>query len=138
MEASGRLPTSVGDIMTRQLITVRPDASVEQAMRMMRKHGISSVLMEPGVDGEWGIMTQRDVVSQIVNENRSPADVHVEDIASRPLIMVASHTSLSDCSSQMMKANIRRVVVEQQGVPVGIVSDTDIFRVVDEHGWVHA
>ena len=73
-----------------------------------------------------------------MNANRSPADVRVIDIASRPLIMVPSLTSLYDCSSRMVHSNIRRVVVEQGGVPVGIVSDTDVFRVVDEHGWIHA
>jgi isocitrate dehydrogenase len=138
MEASGRVPTSVADIMTRLLITVSPRSTVEQAMHRMREHGVSSVLMEPGADGQWGIMTQRDVVSRIVNANRSPAEVKVGDIATRPLIMVPGHTSLHDCSTRMLVANIRRVVVEQDGVPVGIVSDTDLFRVVDEHGWVHA
>ncbi len=138
MEASGRVPTCVADIMTRLLITVSPRSTVEQAMHTMREHGVSSVLMEPGADGQWGIMTQRDVVSRIVNANRSPAEVKVGDIATRPLIMVPGHTSLHDCSTRMLVANIRRVVVEQDGAPVGIVSDTDLFRVVDEHGWVHA
>jgi isocitrate dehydrogenase len=138
MEASGRVPTCVADIMTRLLITVSPRSTVEQAMHMMREHGVSSVLVEPEAAGPWGIMTQRDVVSRIVNANRSPAEVKVGDIATRPLIMVPGHTSLHDCSTRMLAANIRRVVVEQDGVPVGIVSDTDLFRVVDEHGWVHA
>jgi len=62
----------------------------------------------------------------------------VGDIATRPLITVPSHTSLHDCSTRLLVANIRRVVVEKDGVPVGIVSDTDLFRVVDDHGWVHA
>ena len=138
MEASGRVPTSVDDVMTRLLITVSPRATVEQAMHMMREHGVSSVLVEPGPDGQWGIMTQRDVVARIVNANRSPAQVKVLDIASRPLITLPSLTSLHECSSRMLAAKIRRVVVEKDGVPVGIVSDTDLFRVVDDHGWVHA
>ncbi|MBM3985154.1 MAG: isocitrate dehydrogenase (NADP(+)) [Planctomycetes bacterium] len=138
MEASGRLPTSVADIMTRLLVTVSPRSTVEQAMHTMREHGVSSVLVEPEAGGPWGIMTQRDVVSRIVNANRSPAEVKAGDIATRPLIMVPGLTSLHDCSTRMLAANIRRVVVEQDGAPVGIVSDTDLFRVVDEHGWVHA
>jgi isocitrate dehydrogenase len=138
MEASGRLPTSVDDIMTRRLVSVAPDAGVDQAMHLMREHGVSSVLVEPGPDGAWGIMTQRDVVKRIVNANRSPAGARVADISSRPLITVPSHTSLHDCSSRMLESNIRRVVVERDGVPVGIVSDTDLFRLVDAHGWIHA
>jgi isocitrate dehydrogenase len=106
-------------------------------MHMMREHAISSVLMEPGPDGQWGIMTQRDVVSRIVNANRDPERVKVLEIATRPLITVPDQMSLHDCSSRMLLSNIRRVVVEQSGIPVGIVSDTDLFRVVEEFGWMH-
>jgi len=137
-ETSGHVPTCVNDVMTRLLITVSPRATVEDAMHRMREHGVSSVLMEPGPDGQWGIMTQRDVVKRIINANRSPAEVKVGDIATRPLVTVPSGTSLHECSTRMLVSNIRRVVVEQAGTPLGIVSDTDLFRVVDEHGWVHA
>jgi isocitrate dehydrogenase len=88
MEASGRLPTSVDDIMTRRLVSVAPDEGVEQAMHLMREHGVSSVLVEPGPDGVWGIMTQRDVVSRIVLANLSPADIQVSQNETRPLITV--------------------------------------------------
>ncbi len=136
MEESGRTPTTVGDIMTRMPVTVKSGTKVSEAMHLMREHGISSVLIEPAEDGVWGIMTQRDVVSRIVHANRSPAKVNVEEIATMPLVTVPVDMSLYDCSSQMIEANIRRVVVAQNDVPIGIVSDTDLFRSVEEFGWL--
>ncbi len=136
MEESGRTPTTVGDIMTRMPITVKAGTKVSDAMRLMREHEISSVLIEPAGNGVWGIMTQRDVVSRIVHANRSPAKVNVEEIATMPLVTVPVDMSLYDCSSQMIDANIRRVVVAQNDVPIGIVSDTDLFRSVEEFGWL--
>ena len=136
MAATGRTPTSVGDVMTRFPTTVKPRVMVQDAMHLMRGNGISSVLVEPGADGLWAIMTQRDVVSRIVHANRSPSSVRVEEIATKPLITVPIDMSLYDCSSQMLESNIRRVVVSQNEQPVGILSDTDIFRIVDEFGWV--
>ena len=136
MEESGRTPTTVGDIMTRMPVTVKVGTKVSEAMHIMREHGISSVLIEPEGDGVWGIMTQRDVVSRIVHANRSPAKVNVEEIATMPLVTVPVDMSLYDCSSQMIDANIRRVVVAQNDVPIGIVSDTDLFRSVEEFGWL--
>ena len=135
MEASGRRPHTVGDIMTRMPVTVKPDMTVESAMHVMREHSISSVLVEPGSDSMWGIMTQRDVVARIVHANRSPANAVVDEISTKPLVTVPLDMSLYDCSSQMLSANIRRVVVAQNDRPIGIVSDTDIFRSVDEFGW---
>ncbi|MFT7462105.1 MAG: hypothetical protein ACI9EF_000442 [Pseudohongiellaceae bacterium] len=57
-------------------------------------------------------------------------------IATFQLIAVPVDMSLYECSSCMMTEAIRRVVVVQDGEPVGIVSDTDLFRTVDEFGWV--
>jgi isocitrate dehydrogenase len=134
MKASGRTPHTVGDIMSR-IQTIKPGIFVNEVMHTMRVNGISSVLVEPGRDGLWAIMTQRDIISRIVHANRSPARVKVEDIASKPLLTVPIDMPLHECASQMVGSNIRRVVVEQNEVPVGIVSDTDIFRIVDEFGW---
>ncbi|MGH8658670.1 MAG: isocitrate dehydrogenase (NADP(+)) [Gammaproteobacteria bacterium] len=134
MEASGRRPHTVGDVMSR-IKTVKPGVSVHAVMHLMRKSGISSIIVEPGKDGLWAIMTQRDIISRIMHVNRSPARVKVEEIASKPLETVPVDMSLGECASRMVELNVRRVVAEQNGVPVGIVSDTDMFKMVDEFGW---
>ncbi|MGQ0658575.1 MAG: CBS domain-containing protein [Chromatiales bacterium] len=134
MEASGRTPHTVGDLMSR-VLSIRRGATVLDAMRYMNEHRISSVLVDPGADGAWGIMTQRDIVKRIVFEQRSPARVRVEDIASCPLMLVPPDMSLHDCSQRMLAANVRRLVVGDKGVPIGIISDTDIFRMVARFGW---
>jgi len=136
MEASGRRPQTVGDIMSRLLVSVPNDTSVAAAMRLARQKGVSSVLIEPDSDGAWGIMTQRDVVARILNANRSPKDVTVKEIATRPLLTVTSTTSLRECSQRMLEGRIRRVVVMRAGKPAGIVSDSDLFRIVDQFGWI--
>jgi isocitrate dehydrogenase len=134
MEASGRQPLTVGEIMS-PVRAVPGDTTVGRAMRYMREQGISSVLVEPcGRDG-WAIMTQRDVVKRIVLGQRSPAQVKVAEIASRPLVMLPPGTSLFDCGQKMLAANVRRVVVGEGEQPIGIVSDTDIFRLIDRFGW---
>lgn len=126
---------TVGSIMTHDVVSLPASASVAYATHMMRQKGITSVIVEPDDGGEWGIMTMRDVLKQIVGTDSSPEDVTVGAIATRPLIYVAPETSLRDCSKLMVEANIRRVVVKQDGRPVGIISDTDIFQFVEARGW---
>ena len=135
MAATGRVPQTIGDIMTSRLVRVPAGTTVEQAMHLMRERDVSSMLIEPGPDGQWGIMTQKDIISRIVNANRSPARVKVEEIAAKPLFMLPADTSLRECTTQMIQRNFRRVVVAKDGLPIGIVSDTDIFRMVDEFGY---
>ena len=80
-------------------------------------------------------MTVHDAIKKIVFENRSPSRVYVEDIASSPLMRVPPDASLQDCAERMLKHNVRRVVIGEHGTPIGIVSDTDIFRTVARFGW---
>jgi isocitrate dehydrogenase len=134
MKVSGRHPSTAAEVMS-PIKSVAADATVEEAMHRMRENGISSILVEPDGSGEWGIMTQRDIVMKIVGANKSAARVKVAEIASKPLIGVTSDFSLGLISKVMIENKVRRVVVETGGRPVGIVSETDLFRIVEEFGW---
>lgn len=126
---------TTGGIMTRRIMTVPGSIKVSNALHLMRQQGITSLLVEPDAHGEWGIMTMRDVLRHIVILNLSPEEVEVGTITSRPIISVPPDMTLHDCSELMIDKNIRRVIVIEDEVPVGIVSDTDIFQFVEDHGW---
>ncbi|HKJ95946.1 MAG TPA: isocitrate/isopropylmalate family dehydrogenase, partial [Gammaproteobacteria bacterium] len=135
MIASGRTPHTVSDLMNPQPVSVPADTNVEDAMHLMREKRISSVIIQPGEDSEWGIMTQRDVISRIVSASRQPSSVKVGEVASKPLKTVPVDTSLHDCSEKMSSENVRRVVVmDKNNQPIGIISDTDIFASVEQFG----
>jgi isocitrate dehydrogenase len=131
----GARPHTVAEIMTERLVTVQPRMAAIRAMHLMAHEGVTSVLVEPGAAGDWGIMTMRDVLDRIVRTNRSADQVAVGELASRPLISVTPDTTLQECSALMIERKVRRVVVTSGGRPSGIVSETDIFRVVEQHGW---
>jgi isocitrate dehydrogenase len=101
----------------------------------MRESDVSYLLVEPVEDKGWGIMTKRDVITKIVGANKSTHKSTVDEIASRPLITVPTDASLRSVSLMLSENNIRRVVVETQDTPVGVVSDTDLFDIVEEFGW---
>ncbi len=136
MKESGRQPTTAAGIMTNMGESIAGDATVDEVMHKMRADGVSSILVEPDASGEWGIMTQRDVVKKIIGANKSPTMVKVGEIATRPLITVRDDTPLSQIASLILEHSIRRVVVRNgSGEPVGIVSDNALFRTVEEFGW---
>lgn len=134
MLASGRMPTTVGGIMA-PIVTVRNDDLVNVAMHVMIEKGVNAVMVEPDASGQWGIMTDRDVLKKIISVNRSPARVQVGEITNRPLVTVKREMSLAEASQRMAEANVRRVVVEMDGKPVGMVTDNDLFRAVEVFGW---
>jgi isocitrate dehydrogenase len=134
MRESGRHPSTAAGVMS-PIISVPSDTSVEDAMHKMREADLSYVLVEPNDHGEWGIMTKRDVVTKIVGGKQSTAKVKVDTITTRPLLTVPADANLITVSSIMSQHNIRRVVVEAKQAPVGVVSDTDLFKIVEEFGW---
>jgi len=134
MLASGRMPTTVGGIMA-PIVTVKNDDLVNVAMHVMIENGVNAVMVEPDASGQWGIMTDRDVLKKIISVNRSPARVQVGEIANRPLVTVKREMSLAEAAQRMAEANVRRVVVEMAGKPVGMVTDNDLFRAVEVFGW---
>lgn len=134
MIASGRMPTTVGGIMS-PVVTVKNDEMVNVAMHTMIENSVSAVMVEPDASGQWGIMTDRDVLKKIISVNRSPARVKVSEITTRPLVTGKREMSLAEAAQKMAAANVRRVVVEMDGKPVGMVTDNDLFRTVEVFGW---
>ena len=136
MLETGRVPHTVADLMTRSLITVTDDETVEQAMHLMTDNNISSVVVEPNQDGVWGIITRRDIVAKIVRgAGRNPATTKVRDVASRPIVSVPAETSIRDAAAKISDSNISRFTVVQGKEVIGIVTETDIFNAVEKYGW---
>ncbi|MGQ0586830.1 MAG: isocitrate dehydrogenase (NADP(+)) [Gammaproteobacteria bacterium] len=136
MVNTGRAPQSVGDLMTRSLITVGGDDSVESAMHEMTSNNVSCIVVEPNKKGEWGIMTRRDIVTKIVHANRSTASSKVNDIASRPLFSVPAETTIREAAKLLAEKNFSRLAIAQGDKIIGIVTETDIFNSVERFGWV--
>ncbi len=133
---TGRVPHTVADLMTRSLITVSDNETVEQAMHLMTDNNVSSLVVEPDKDGVWGILTRRDIVAKIVRgAGRNPATTKVKEIASRPLVSVPAETSIRDAASKISDSNLSRFTVVQGKEVIGIVTETDIFNAVEKYGW---
>ncbi|HVT37101.1 MAG TPA: CBS domain-containing protein [Nevskiaceae bacterium] len=135
MLESGHVPHTVGDLMTRSMITVTDDETVEQAMHVMTENNVSSVVVEPNDKGEWGVITRRDIVTKIVRVNKSPATAKVKDVASRPLFSVPAETSIREAANILAEKNFSRLTISQGGKVIGIVTETDIFNAVEKYGW---
>ncbi len=134
MIESGRVPHTVGDLMTRSLITATDDETVESAMHTMTDNDVSSVVVEADAKGEWGILTRRDIVSKIVRGGQNAAQVKVKDIASRPIVSVPVETSIREAAKLLSEHNFSRLTVEQGGRIIGIVTETDIFNAAEKFG----
>ena len=134
MKDSGRQPSTAAGIMS-PIKSVSSSTQVAEAMHRMHELGMRSIMVEPDGDGHWGIVTQRDIVTKVLGPNRSVDDVTVGEIANRELFSIPPDTPLQMIAESLRHHNVRRLVVENKRVPIGIVSQTDLIQVVEEFGW---
>jgi CBS domain-containing protein len=120
---------TAADVMTRDVVTIEPHATVAEAVDKMKQHKVSSLLVkrESEID-TWGFMTETDVIEKVVAKELDLAEVHVSEIMSKPVITISPTHSLQECAALLARAEIRRVLVYDGRAIVGIVSSSDIFE----------
>jgi isocitrate dehydrogenase len=127
---------TVASIMKSPVVSIEANKSVADAIHQMQEKGISSLMVTPAAPGEpEGMMTKRDIISKVVSHGKDPKTLNVQDVMTTSLISVPPDYPLADAARLMSEKGIRRVLVRQGGKIIGIVSDTDIFRAVEESGW---
>ncbi len=129
---------TVRDWMSTPVVVVDPDTSVSHAMTLMRRRNIHSVVVDIGEkNSEYGIVTTTDIRDKIVAAGRNPANTHVRDIMSGPIITGSADWTLMECSRVMQEHKFHHLpIADEHGTLVGLISATDIFMAVEEAGWI--
>ena len=120
----------VGDILSRKggdAITVSPDATVLDALKIMEEKNIGSVIVMS--DGKYqGIITERDYSRKIALKGRSSTDTTVADIMSTQLPNISPDDTIERCMELMSDKNIRYLPVFKNNELKGIISMTDVVK----------
>jgi CBS domain-containing protein len=120
----------VGELLAskdRQLFTILPEATVQEALEIMASKRISSLPVTRGADLV-GILSERDYIRQSVPKRIAPWDVLVKDIMSKNVICVTSNTSVRECMELMSTHRFRHLPVVDGKTLVGMLSISDIVR----------
>ncbi len=119
---------SVAEVMNKAVIVMDINSSIPAIAKEMISRNAGSVIITEN-DKALGIITERDFVKGIVTEDKKPSEVKASEILSTPLITVEPKTSIVEASEIMLKANIKRLPVLENGRLIGVISNTDILMV---------
>jgi CBS domain-containing protein len=115
----------VREVMQSNPICLPAITSLTAAAVAMRDIGIGDVIVEDG--GEvCGIVTDRDITVRVVAEAVDPNEVALRDICSRDLTTVSPADSVEQAAALMSNKALRRLLVLDEGRPVGVVSLGDL------------
>jgi CBS domain-containing protein len=122
--------TTVREIMTRDVISLQVDVTLDEAARMMRERDIGNVVVAED-DRLVGLVTDRDIVIRGVAEGMDPTTATLASVTSRDLIAVQPDDTAQSAALLMREQAVRRVlVVDEQGL-CGILSIGDLATEID-------
>ena len=117
----------ISEVMTRDVQTVRPDQSAQEAARFMLKAEAGSI---PVTDGDRliGMITDRDIAVRGVAKGYGP-DTPIRELMTDDVICARLDDSIEDVASRMSEAQVRRLpVIDQDEKLCGIVSLGDLSQ----------
>jgi len=140
------------DVMTTEVVTIGPDASVQQVAMLLSERGISGVPVVDEAKRVVGIISEGDLLHRIeLGTERRPArrrqswwlssfaaaeapdyvksrGRRVNDLMTQDVVTVTEDTPLADVATLLETRGIKRVPVVRDGSLVGIISRANLVR----------
>ena len=111
------------DVMHKGIISIDGMATAREAAAKMRSEKVASLLVEKRhSDDAWGIVVVQDFIKGVIIPGRSPSEVHVYEIMTKPIITVPADMDVRYVARLIYRANIRRATVEDGGKLIGMIS----------------
>ncbi len=119
---------TVREFMSSPPLSLDSELSVADACKLMGEKHIGSILLShKGVIH--AIFTERDLVSKVLQETKD-LEVSVGSFASSPLVTVTPATDVKEAARIMTEMKVRRLVVVEDGKPIGLFTAADLARAV--------
>ena len=127
---------NAGELCNREVITATRDMSILEASRLMREHHVGSLIIVEEVSGHarpTGILTDRDIVIEVIAKDVSPTGVTVGDVMTYTLLKVTEGENIFDVAQRMRCRGVRRVpVISNNGDLAGIIALDDLLGLLSQ------
>lgn len=121
------------DLMKYPIVTVRPNATVQEAINIMANGNKGCVIVaNSGLLKELeGIVTTTTIFKKVFARGLDPSSVKVSEIMTKaPLVTITPEASCREAADLMMEHKVRRLPVLEDGALVGIVTSKDLLSCV--------
>ncbi len=116
-----------------KLTTISSELTISDAAKIMAEKMVESVIVFE-VESVVGIITDRDILSDVVAAGLDPLKVKVSQIMRKPLATISKDATVRDAINIMAEKNIRRLVVMDGSRPLGLVRRKQLSGVLHVRG----
>ena len=118
------------DAKGRNVISIAPDASVFDAIKVMADESIGSLVVLDENGKLAGIVTERDYARKVIVMGRSSKDTPVAEIMTTDVLTAASDHTVNACMEIMTERKIRHLPVVEDGRVIAMVSIGDLVQAI--------
>ena len=117
------------DAKGRHIVSISPQASVFDAIRLMADRTVGSLAVIQD-DKLVGIVTERDYARKVILKGRSSENTTVAQIMTDKVISTSSSQSVNDCMATMTERRIRHLPVVEDNRVIGMISIGDLVQAI--------
>ena len=117
------------DAKGHDTLSIGPDASVLDAIKLMAEKGVGALVIMQG-DALAGIVTERDYARKVILKDRSSHETPVRDIMTTNVLTASNDDNVEHCMNLMTDKRVRHLPVVEDGKVVGIISIGDLVKAV--------
>lgn len=132
---NGEVSIKVGDVMTTNVISAKPDDTIGHIARLMYNNRIEAVVIigKDKSKGKNGVITSKDIVYKVVAKGKDPKKTIAKDIMTRDIITIDPNNTIDEAAMVMRRYDIRRLpVANEKKEIIGIITESDIARISPE------
>lgn len=122
---------NIEQICRHEVVTIDEHATLNEAASLMRVQHVGALVVTTN-NGEqlrvMGIVTDRDLVLEILARNLAPSETRVGQLAQGHLAAVSRDAGVAEAAAEMQRAGVRRLLVtDAEGQLIGFVSSDDLL-----------
>lgn len=110
-----------------EVISVAPQTTIYEALKIMNQSGIGAILVKDG-QNIVGIWTERDLMSNIMEENFDPKTAKISDYMSKELKYSNHDDSAYRLQDKFLGMRLRHLLIQKDGNFIGLLSAGDVTK----------
>ena len=123
----------VKEPMNHNDITISSSTRPTEAFQKMYKEGVRRLFVMDNESEPLGVVSYSDLIGVLGTIRPTVKDsvsLQITDIMSKEVITISSDAGIEDAANLMLRADISGLLVLEDGKPVGVITKTDICRMV--------
>lgn len=118
--------------MEPDFLSLKGESNALEAAKLMKqkKHGFAVIIED---SKPIGMVTEWDLVSKILADEKSPSTVRLKDIMSPNVVSVKANDGIDYVSKLMAERGIRRVLVMDKGNVIGVITSKTVLARLEEY-----